>query len=133
MKNETIVKNYLDCFNANNRQGMIDLLSPSVKHFINQGSLEVGTEKFEKFLNHMDHCYEEKLVDVTILGSADSNKVAAEFRVLGTYLKTDGTLPAAKGQKYDIWASGFYEISDGKISSIKVYYNLPEWIQVVSR
>ena len=61
----------------------------------------------------------------------NTNRIAAEFDVHGTYLKTDGSLPAARGQKYVVPAGSFLEIKDGKIKRVTTYYNLPQWIEMV--
>lgn len=126
-----IVKSYFAAFNEGETPKMLSLLHPEVEHEINQGRMEVGLEAFRKFMVHMDQCYKEKLLNMTIFSSADANKFSAEYDVHGTYLRTDGNLPPAKGQTYVIRAGTFLEIRDQKISRVTTYYNLPKWIEMV--
>lgn len=111
---------------------MLALLHPEVEHDINQGKTEIGLETFKKFMVHMDECYKEQLENMTIFSAPEnSEKVSAEYDVRGTYLKTDGTLPQAKQQKYVIRAGSFFEVKDGKIKRVTTYYNMPKWIEMV--
>ncbi|MBY0452338.1 MAG: nuclear transport factor 2 family protein [Bdellovibrionaceae bacterium] len=130
-KNLEIVKAYFAAFNAGETQKMTALLHPEVQHEINQGHVEVGVEAFKKFMSHMDECYKEELKDMTVFSSVDSAKFSAEYDVHGTYLKTDGSLPVARGQKYVIRAGSFLEVRDEKIARVTTYYNLPKWIEMV--
>ncbi len=129
--NQNIIQSYFSAFNSGDRAKMLSLLHPEVEHEINQGKIEAGTQAFSKFMNHMDECYQEQLTDMTIF-SSQTDLVAAEYKVAGTYLKTDGSLPEAKGQKYIISAGSFFRIQDGKIKRVTTYYNLPLWIKMVS-
>ena len=61
-----------------------------------------------------------------------SARAAAEFVVHGTYLNTDEGLPEARGQRYVLPAGAFFIIRDGKIASIRNYYNLPDWTRQVA-
>lgn len=126
-----IVKNYFKAFNEGRTKDMLALLHPEIEHDINQGKKEVGLEAFVKFMAHMDNCYKEELKNLTYFVSENPNRVAAEFDVHGTYLKTDGSLPVARGQKYVVPAGSFLEIQDGKIKRVTTYYNLPQWIEMV--
>lgn len=137
--NSEIVEAYFSAFNAGDTKKMLSYLHPEVHHEINQGQVQVGAEAFKKFMAHMDECYKEQLKDMSIFSSTNeaavpgtfANRVSAEYDVHGTYLKTDGGLPEAKGQKYVIRAGSFFEIKDGKISRVTTYYNLPKWIEMV--
>lgn len=130
-KNLEIVKAYFAAFNAGETQKMTALLHPEVQHEINQGHVEVGVDSFKKFMSHMDECYKEELKNMTVFSSPDSTKFSAEYDVHGTYLKTDGGLPTARGQKYLIRAGSFLEVRDQKIARVTTYYNLPKWIEMV--
>jgi steroid delta-isomerase-like uncharacterized protein len=79
----------------------------------------------------MDHCYKERLEDIVIMDAADGKHYSAEFIVNGEYLKTDGNLPSARGQKYRLKAGTFFEVDNGKIKRVTTYYNLPLWIEMV--
>jgi steroid delta-isomerase-like uncharacterized protein len=126
------VKNYYDCFNNKNWEGMLALVHPEIKHQPNQGEERLGIEKFTAFLQLMDECYEETLTEMVILGDANNNRIAAEFVVNGIYKKGDEESPVAHGQSYVLPAGAFLEVTDGKISRVTTYYNLPLWIKLVS-
>ena len=129
MKN--IIERYYHAFNNADCQTMLSLLDESIEHEINQGKTQVGIDNFKKFLAHMDNCYKEKLENIVIMDASDGKHYSAEFIVNGEYLRTDGQLPEAKGQKYRIKAGTFFEVSSGKIKRVTTYYNLPLWIEMV--
>lgn len=129
--NTEIISAYFTAFNAGETTKMLSLLHPEVEHEINQGKTQIGLKVFSEFMDHMNECYKEELKDMTVFSSDTSNRVAAEYDVHGTYLKTDGSLPEAKKQNYIIRAGSFFEIQDNKIKRITTYYNLPKWIEMV--
>lgn len=135
MKIEKIILNYYDAFNRRDRNAILDLLSSDIIHEINQGPIEYGKDAFNKFLNKMDECYLEKLENIVVMVAANGIRASAEFDVHGTYIKTDGDLPPANGQKYIIRAGTFFEIdnSNSSIKRVTTYYNMPEWIRLVSK
>lgn len=126
-----IAKKYFAAFNEGRTKDMLALLHPEVQHDRNQSTTVVGLDSFVKFMAHMDGCYKEELKNMTYFVAEDSNRVSVEFDVHGTYLKTDGTLPPARGQKYVVPAGTFLETKDGKIKRVTTYYNLPLWIEMV--
>lgn len=130
--NLEVVKSYYDSFNSKEFSKMLSFLSEDVRHDLNQGKTQVGLAAFSKFMDHMNECYDEYLEDLTIMGNHDG-RVAAEFYVRGTYLKTDGNLPPAHKQTYRIRAGAFLEVKNHKITRVTTYYNLPEWIEAVSK
>lgn len=132
MENSQIIENYFKAFNTGQSAKMLEMLHPEVEHDINQGKTEVGKEAFEKFMKHMDECYKEQLKNMVIFASS-SNRVSAEYEVHGEYLKTDGSLPPAKNQKYMIRAGSFFEVEKGLIKRVTTYYNLPLWIEMVKK
>lgn len=132
MSASEIIKNYYDCFNNKNWEGMLALVHPEIKHQPNQGEERLGIEKFKAFLQIMDDCYEETLTEMVILGDDNNKRFAAEFVVNGIYKKGDDESPAAHGQSYVLPAGAFLEVTDGKISRVTTYYNLPLWIKLVS-
>lgn len=129
MKN--IIENYYKAFNNADYQTMLSFLDESIAHEINQGSTQVGIENFKKFLAHMENCYKEHLEDIVVMDAGDGKHYSAEFLVNGEYLKTDGDLPKANGQKYKLKAGTFFEVSNNKIKRVTTYYNLPLWIEMV--
>lgn len=127
-----IAEAYLAAFNQGDTATMLDLVSEDITHHVNEGGVRNGKEAFAEFNAHMTHCYKERLEDIFVFGAADTSRVAAEFTVCGEYLSTDAGLPEANGQSYKLPAGTFFTITGGKISRIKTYYNLSNWIAQVS-
>lgn len=127
-----LVEQYYAAFNAGDMDTFLNLLTDDVIHDINQGKRETGKDSFRKFMGGMNTSYKEELVDMVIMATADGKRAAAEFVVLGEYLKTDEGLPEAKGQKYRLPAGAFFDIRDNKVARITNYYNLQDWIAQVS-
>lgn len=129
MKN--VIERYFDLFNKGDAEGMLALVDENIIHEINQGKIQKGKSNFREFLNHMNECYKEELIDVVIMDAHNGVNFSAEFMVHGIYLKTDGSLPKATNQKYTIRAGSFFEVRSGKIIRVSTYYNLPHWIELV--
>jgi steroid delta-isomerase-like uncharacterized protein len=129
---EKLIHDYYQAFNNKDPKKMISYLSDDVVHGINEGDNEKGKEYFVQFMQKMDEHYDETLKDVVVMVSSDQKHAAAEFIVMGKYLKTDPGLPEARGQKYEIKAGAFFDVKDGKISRVTTYYNLKDWIAKVS-
>lgn len=125
------IERYYACFNANDHEGMLALLDEAVQHDINQGGREVGKDAFARFLKRMDHHYQERVVDLVVMASTDGRRGAAEFRILGRYLRTDDGLPDADGQTYDLPVGAFFALADSRITRVSNYYNLQDWIRQV--
>ncbi len=128
-----LVQKYYDAFNRGDAPGMLACLTDDVIHDINQGEREVGRDAFQRFLDRMNACYRERLADMVILASPDGARAAAEFVVLGEYLRGDEGLPPARGQSYRLPAGAFFDLRDGKIARVTNYYNLADWIDQVKR
>ncbi len=126
-----LISRYFEVFNKGDAAAMLSLVDDNIEHDINQGKIQFGKTKFEAFLNHMNVCYKEDIKDLVIMVSDNGKNASAEFMVHGTYLKTDGTLPPARNQKYSIRAGSFFEIKNNKILRVSTYYNLPQWIEMV--
>ncbi len=127
-----LIEQYYAAFNNNDMDTFLNLLTDDVIHDINQGKREIGKDAFKQFMACMNFNYKEQLVDMVIMATADSKRAAAEFVVLGQYLKSDEGLPAAKGQEYRLPAGAFFEIRDNKVARITNYYNLQDWIAQVN-
>jgi steroid delta-isomerase-like uncharacterized protein len=128
-----LIEQYYAAFNKGDMDTFLNLLTDDVIHDINQGRREIGKDAFKQFMGGMNNSYKEELVDMVIMATADGTRAAAEFVVLGEYLKTDEDLPEAKGQKYRLPAGAFFEIRDNKVARITNYYNLQDWIAQVSK
>lgn len=129
---EKLIRDYYAAFNAGDMDTFLSLLDERVVHDINQGGREVGREAFARFMERMNRNYRERLEDIKIMTDTDGGRAAAEFTVLGAYLKTDEGLPAARGQTYRLPAGAFFEVRDGRITRVTNYYNLQDWIAQVS-
>jgi steroid delta-isomerase-like uncharacterized protein len=127
-----LIGRYYAAFNAMDIEAILDCLTDDVAHDINQGDRETGKDAFRAFLGRMDHAYSEQLRDIVVMTSPDGQNAAAEFIVHGVYKVADEGFPAAHGQSYTLPAGGFFQISDGKIARVSVYYNLADWIAQVS-
>ena len=122
-----LLQRYYDAFNAGDRDAMLSCLAEQVAHDINQGSRQIGKAVFRDFLAHMDRCYREKLTDLAFMSDESGSRAAAEFIVHGTYLASDEGLPPATGQTYRLPAGAFFDIEEGLITRVSVYYNLADW------
>lgn len=127
-----LVRRYYAAFNAGDMTTFLGLLTDDVAHDINQGGRETGREAFVAFMQRMNRSYREEIVNITVLASPDGRRAAAEFTVLGQYLKTDEGLPPATGQKYTLPAGAFFDIRDGQVARISNHYNLQDWLRQVS-
>lgn len=127
-------KEYYRYFNERNWDGMLSLLDKQVRHEPNQaGEPRIGTDKFAEFLAHMDESYAETLTDMVFFSEPGNSRVAVEFTVNGVYKKGEEGLPEAHGQEYVLPAAAFLEFREGKITRVTTYYNLTEWIRLVSQ
>lgn len=128
----SLIEHYYAAFNKGDMDTFLSLLTDDVIHDINQGRREIGKDAFKQFMACMNNNYKEQLVDMVIMATADGQRAAAEFVVLGEYLKTDEGLPEANGQTYRLPAGAFFEIRNGKVARITNYYNLQDWIAQVN-
>lgn len=128
---QALIATYYAAFNRGDADGMLALLTDDVVHEPSQGPPRAGKARFAEFLAHMNRCYRETVIDPVILASADGMRAAAEFRLDGRYLETDGGLPAARGQAYHLRVGAFFEIAGGRIARVSNHYNLGDWIAQV--
>jgi len=127
---QQLIQDYFDAFNRKDVEARLALLADDVAHDVNQGGTEVGRDAFARFIEHMDERYQEEIRDLVVMVNGDRG--AAEFTVVGSYVKTDEGLPEATGQRYEIPAAAFFAVRDGKITRVTSYYNLRNWIEAVS-
>jgi steroid delta-isomerase-like uncharacterized protein len=129
---ESLVRADYDAFNAGDRAAMCALLAADVAHDVNQGGRRTGIKAFQAFMAQMDAAYEEQLEEVVVMADATGRHAAAEFVVVGRYLRTEPGLPEARGQAYRLPAGAFLAIEGGRITRVTTYYNLPDWIRQVT-
>ena len=128
----SLVQTYLDAFNRGDNEAMLACLQEDVVHDINEGGREIGKDRFRQFNATMTQHYKEQLQDIVILVSPDQTHAAAEFTVVGEYLRTAEGLPTATGQSYRLPAGIFFEVANGLISRVTTYYNLADWTAQVA-
>lgn len=127
-----LIEAYYSAFNDQNPAAMLALLADDVVHEPSQGQRRCGKPLFESFLQHMNRCYEEQVIDPIIMATADGSCASAEFELKGKYLQTDEGLPSAHGQDYTLRVGAFFEISNGQITRVSNHYNLLDWIAQVN-
>lgn len=132
MNSKSVIEAYFRAFNAGDTDAMLDLVHEDLAHHVNEGKIRTGKARFAEFNAHMTDCYRENLTDLVILTDDSGTRLAAEYIVNGTYLKTDPGLPPAAGQTYRLPAGSFFTLTDGKIARITTYYNLADWLAQVS-
>lgn len=126
-----LIQQYYAAFNAGDWERFFTMLSDDVAHDINQGERETGKTAFRAFIDRMNASYREQIVDIVVMSEASGTRAAAEYVVLGTYLKTDEGLPPASGQTYRLPGGAFFDIRDGKVARVSNYYNLQDWLRQV--
>ena len=128
----SLLQTYYTHFNAQQVSAFLGLLTEDVVHDINQGARETGRPAFAAFIERMNRCYRETIVDLVILIDDTGSRAAAEFTVIGEYLATDDGLPEARGQHYRLPAGAFFEIRDDRVARVSNTYNLQDWLRQVS-
>ena len=126
-----VLERYYEAFNKSDDAAMLDLLTDDVVHEPSQGEVREGKAAFSDFLVHMNRCYKEEVINPVFLLSADGQRGAAEFHLVGRYLQTDGDLPPAYGQHYELRVGAFFEFRGQKISRVSNHYNLADWLHQV--
>ncbi len=129
---ECLIRAYYAAFVAGDRNAMCALVTEDVAHDVNQGGRRRGKPAFRAFLAQMDAAYAERIEDLVVMVDATGTRAAAEFTVLGQYLRTDPGLPEAHGQSYRLPAGAFFEIRKGLITRVSTHYNLNDWIAQIS-
>lgn len=129
---EDLIRRYYEAFNrGGDREAFLTMLDPTVEHDLNNAGREIGVPAFRTFMQRMDRCYYEQITGLVVFASEDGARAAAEFTVLGTYRETDDGLPPASGQTYRLPAGAFFEIRDGRVGRVTMYYNLKEWLRQI--
>lgn len=128
---EDLLSRYYEAFNGGDSAGMLALVDDNVVHEPSQGTVRNGKAAFADFLDHMNRCYKEQVIDPVFLLSSDGTRGAAEFMLDGQYLQTDSDLPPATGQRYRLRVGAFFELRDGLIARVSNHYNLADWLDQV--
>lgn len=123
-----LLRSYYDAFNRGDSAAMLALLTDDVVHEPSQGAVRIGRTAFAEFLDHMNRCYSERVIDPVFLASSDGSRAAAEFMLEGTYKQTDSDLPPATGQTYRLRVGAFFALRDGQIARVSNHYNLADWL-----
>lgn len=126
-----LLRRYYAAFNEGDSAAMLALLTQDVVHEPSQGAVREGKAAFADFLDHMNRCYKEEVIDPVFMVSADGQRAAAEFMLKGQYLETDSDLPAASGQHYRLRVGAFFVLRDGLIARVSNHYNLADWLYQV--
>lgn len=126
-----LLDRYYAAFNRGDSAAMLELLTDDVVHEPSQSAVREGKGAFAEFLDHMNHCYKERVIDPVFLTSPDGQRAAAEFMLNGQYLETDSDLPPATGQTYHLRVGTFFELRDGLIARVSNHYNLADWLAQV--
>ncbi len=131
MATKEIVSQYYEAFNQKDLNTFLGLLAEDVVHDLNQGARQTGKTQFLKFMEEMNSCYDERVEDLVVMTGADPLRAAAEFTIVGKYLRSQSGLPPAHGQTYRLPVGAFFEIENGLVKRITNYYNLNDWIDQV--
>jgi steroid delta-isomerase-like uncharacterized protein len=127
-----LLKRYYTAFNTGDVDSFLALLTDDVVHDINQGESEIGRVAFKAFMQRMNACYHEQIENVQLFATADGQRAAAEYVVIGRYVQTEPGLPPAKGQRYRLAGGAFFTIRDNHIARVTKYYNRQEWLKQIS-
>ncbi|WP_108485555.1 nuclear transport factor 2 family protein [Oceaniglobus ichthyenteri] len=131
MTPEQIVTAYFTAFNADDPAAMLDMVTDDIEHHVNEGAVRHGKPAFAEFLAMMQTAYREQAKDIVVLTGPDG-RMAAEFTIHGTYLKTQEDCPPARGQTYVLPVGSFFTLRDGKIARVTTFYNLADWLDQVT-
>ncbi len=126
-----LIQSYYRAFNAAEWDAFLALLTDDVVHDINHAARETGRDAFRAFMDRMNRCYAERIVDLVVMADDDGTRASAEFVVEGEYLATDEGLPEARGQTYRLPAGAFFAIEGGRVARVTNYYNLADWLRQV--
>lgn len=127
-----IIETYYDSFNSQDMELFFSLLCEEVVHDINQNGSQLGKKDFRDFVTRMNYCYRETIRDLVIMVNEEGTHAAAEFIVDGIYLNTDHGLPEANNQRYSLPCGAFFTLIENKITRVRNYYNLNDWIEQVT-
>lgn len=128
---EELVRGYYRAFGERDDARMLERVTDSIEHHVNQGEVRRGKEAFAEFLATMHRHYSERLEDLVVMADESGTRVAAEFTVHGAYRVRAEGLPPAHGQSYVLPAGAFFTLEGNRIARVTTYYNLADWIAQV--
>jgi len=120
---ESLVRRFIDTFNAGDHDTMAACLTDDIAHDLNRDGREIGAEKLRWRLGMAARHFDATIADVAIMTDEGGVRAAAEFTLRGTYRATAEGLPAAEGQRFSLPAGLFLEVDDGRISRLTACYN----------
>jgi steroid delta-isomerase-like uncharacterized protein len=131
---EELVKAYYDSLNKKDIKQFFALMDSNVIHDINQGTTEIGIEKFKKFMEKSNASFDEKLTDIVIMVSNDGKHAAALWVDHGTYYHDyPGMDLKAHNQQYVIKGGHFFEIRQGGIYRVTTYFNENDFMKQIRK
>lgn len=132
-QSQTIIENYYDAFNNKDWDRFFSLVDEHVRHDIANGPREVGKAAFKAYMDHRNECYDEQIENIEMEISPEGDEAEVEFDILGTYVKTDGNLPPASGQKYRLSGGAFFTVKGGKVTRLSNFFDPRDWNAQVSK
>lgn len=127
-----IIKRYYDSYNKRDMTAFLNLLDENVIHDINQGGKEIGKKAFATYMKDAIQSSNEVVKNLVIMMTEDGARAAAEFMVEGNYVATYADFPKATGQHYKLDCGAFFEVKNGKITRVTVYYNFNDWLKQIT-
>ena len=73
---DRVLSDYYAAFNRGDSAAMLALLTDDVVHEPSQGAVRNGKAAFAEFLDHMNRCYSETVIEPVFLTSADGTRAA---------------------------------------------------------
>ncbi len=126
-----LIQRYYAAFDAGDMPRFLGMLTEDVVHHVNQGATELGKPAFTRFMDKMNAHYKERVESLVVMASDDGARAAAEFVIVGNYLKTDAGLPPARGQEYRLPVAAMFDVRAGKVARVSNFYNLESWMEMV--
>jgi steroid delta-isomerase-like uncharacterized protein len=122
-----VLEQAIDCWNSTDREGWAALYSDDVVYEAPGGARISGLADLkEKYFDALATAAPDRSSrDVVLIAEGDS--VVEQGRYTGTHTGTlrnpDGAEVPATGRKVDFPFVGVFRVEDGKISSIRIYYD----------
>lgn len=123
---KNVLAQAIECWNATDRDGWAALYTDDVVYEAPGGARISGLADLkEKYFDAVVTAAPDRSSDVVLF--ADGEHVVEQARYTGTHTGTwrnpDGAEIPATGKKLDFPFVGVFRVEDGKISSIRLYYD----------